>query len=234
MNWAELPPLNSLRAFSSLAEAGSYTSAAARLDVTHAAVSQQVKSLERRPRVGIGHERPGGASGSPAKDNFWRETWTSPFGTIQRGLERLSDGAANRPVQVTMSPAFATEWLMPRIAEFQQENPAITLLLNPTVKVVELGAGGFDVAIRYQDRRRPHSEAEPVLISDMIVVGAPALLKGRDLSSPRLLARPSLASGARHQRGCRLVHSSRRVGRSTPRDQPHAGEPDHERRATWG
>ncbi len=48
MNWSELPSLTSLRAFSALAERKSSTEAAAVLNVSHAAVSQQVKALEER------------------------------------------------------------------------------------------------------------------------------------------------------------------------------------------
>jgi len=86
-----------------------------------------------------------------------------------------------------MSPAFAVEWLMPRIAEFQQANPEITLLLNPTSELMELKPGGIDVAIRYRDRRRPHQDVEPVLISDMIVIGTPSLVGSRDLRDPESL-----------------------------------------------
>ena len=46
MDWSVIPPLNSLRAFSALAATSSYTKAAAQLNVTHAAVRQQVKMLE--------------------------------------------------------------------------------------------------------------------------------------------------------------------------------------------
>jgi len=48
MDWTEFPTLNSLRAFSAVAETVSFTRAAASLNVTHAAVSQQVKALEDR------------------------------------------------------------------------------------------------------------------------------------------------------------------------------------------
>ena len=53
MNWSGLPPLNSLRAFSAVAETGSYSAAAAQLNVTHAAVSQQVKILEAHLGVSL-------------------------------------------------------------------------------------------------------------------------------------------------------------------------------------
>ena len=48
MLWNEFPTLNSLRAFSEVAETLSFSRAAITLNVTHAAVSQQIKALEER------------------------------------------------------------------------------------------------------------------------------------------------------------------------------------------
>jgi LysR family glycine cleavage system transcriptional activator len=186
MDWLKLPPLNSLRAFSVVAENSSYTLAADRLNVTHAAVSQQVKALENRLGVVL-VTRTGRGIELTNEGALLARDLDIGFATIGRGVERLSEGAENRPVQVTMSPAFAVEWLMPRIMEFQYNNPDITLMLNPTSEVVELKPGGIDVAIRYRDRRRPHPNVEPVLISDMIVIGTPSLVGGRDLRDPASL-----------------------------------------------
>jgi LysR family glycine cleavage system transcriptional activator len=186
MDWLRFPTLNSLRAFSVVAETGSYTLAADRLNVTHAAVSQQVKALENRLGVVL-VTRNGRGIQLTNEGALLARDLDIGFATIGRGIERLSEGAENSPVQVTMSPAFAVEWLMPRIMEFQDENPDITLMLNPTSQVVELKPGGIDVAIRYRDRRRPHPDAESVLISDMIVIGTPSLVGGRDLHDPASL-----------------------------------------------
>lgn len=186
MDWLKLPPLNSLRAFSAVAEVGSYTLAADRLNVTHAAVSQQVKALEKRLGVAL-VMRTGRGIRLTSEGALLSRELEIGFATIGRGVERLSEDAADRPVQITMSPAFAVEWLMPRIAEFQFENPNITLMLNPTSELVELKPGGIDVAIRYRDRRRPHRDVEPVLISDMIVIGTPSLVGGQDLRDPASL-----------------------------------------------
>ncbi len=86
-----------------------------------------------------------------------------------------------------LETTYAVEWLLPKMAEFQQENPEITLMLNPTSEVVELKPAGIDVAIRYRDRRRADRDVEPVLVSDMIVIGAPSLVDGRDLRNPESL-----------------------------------------------
>ncbi len=187
MDWLNLPPLSSLRAFCVVAETGSYTLAAARLNVTHAAISQQVKALEKH--LGLALVSRAGRSIRLTEEGavLARDLGTG-FATIGRGVEHATETAVARPVQVTMSPAFAVEWLMPRIMEFQYAHPDITLLLNPTAEVVELKPGGIDVAIRYRDRRRPDLDVTSVLISDMIVIGTPALIKGRDVSHPAALA----------------------------------------------
>lgn len=181
-----LPPLNSLRAFSSVAENGSYTMAAERLNVTQAAVSQQVKTLEKHLGTALVTKRGRGIELTSPGIRLARELGIG-FEIIGRGVERLSEDAANRPIQITMSPAFAVEWLMPRMAEFQREHPEITLMLNPTTKVVELKPGGIDVAIRYRDKRRPGPDVEAILVSDMIVIGAPSLIENRDLRDPASL-----------------------------------------------
>ena len=46
MDWSQLPSLNALKAFAVLAETRNYSRAGEMLNVTHAAVIQQVKALE--------------------------------------------------------------------------------------------------------------------------------------------------------------------------------------------
>lgn len=186
MDWLKLPPLNSLRAFSAVADTGSYTQAAARLNVTHAAVSQQVKALEQRLGAALVSRTGRGIQLTDAGDRLARDL-NAGFATISRGVERLHEATEMSPVQITMSPAFAVEWLMPRIMEFQSTHPDITLMLNPTSKWMELRQGGIDVAIRYRDKRRPFGKVAPVLISDMIVIGTPSVIGDRDLSDPASL-----------------------------------------------
>lgn len=181
-----LPPLNALRAFSAVAETGSYTLAADRLNVTQAAVSQQVKALEKYLGVALVARLGRSIELTGTGARLARELDIG-FEIIGRSVEHLSEDATNRPVQVTMSPAFAVEWLMPRMAEFQRDNPDITLMLNPTSDIVELKPGGIDVAIRYRDKRRLASDIQHVLISDMIVIGTPSLIGNRDLNDPASL-----------------------------------------------
>ena len=53
MDWTDLPSLNALKAFSVLAETRNYSRAGHALNVTHAAVIQQVKALENHFGVAL-------------------------------------------------------------------------------------------------------------------------------------------------------------------------------------
>ncbi len=186
MNWSGLPSLGSLRAFAAVADAGSYTQAAAALSVSHAAVSQQVKVLEERLGVPL-VVRDGRGIALTEEGAVLARDLATGFATIHRGVEALTGADSTRPVQVTMSPAFAVRWFMPRITDFQKQHPEITLMLNPTGEVMLLKPGGIDLAIRYRDSHKLEEKVESVLIADMVVVGTPALIGERKISDPAML-----------------------------------------------
>jgi LysR family glycine cleavage system transcriptional activator len=181
LDWNRFPTLNSLRAFAAVAEALSFSRAAASLNVTHAAVSQQVKSLEDRMGLVL-LERKGKTISLTAEGESLARDLARGFSAIHDGVKALANAGRERAVQVTMPPAFATGYLMPRIAKFQQEHPEITLMLNPTAEVMELAPGGIDIAIRYCDGIVPGMEVMPLIFADMVVVGARDLVRGKKIS----------------------------------------------------
>ncbi len=186
MEWRNLPPLNSLRAFSALAETGGYTKAGMQLNVTQAAVSQQVKSLEAWLGVQLVNKT-GRTVTLTAEGAILAKGLETGFRTFQESIKALSEANAARPVQVTMSPAFAAEWMLARISEFQDLHPDIMLMLNPTIEVIDLASSNIDLAIRFRDRRSLVQEGMPFLVFDAVIIGVPGLLKGRDLNDPKTL-----------------------------------------------
>jgi LysR family glycine cleavage system transcriptional activator len=186
MDWSGFPTLNSLRAFSTLAETLSFSRAARTLNVTHAAVSQQVKALEDRMGLTLVTRRGKTISLTTEGKSLARDLGEG-FKTIHGGVEALTEATSSRAVQVTMTPAFAVSYLMPRIADFQINHPGITLMLNPTAEVMNLNPDGIDVAIRYCDGNVPGMESTPVLLCDMVVVGARELIGKQDFSNPAML-----------------------------------------------
>ncbi len=186
MAWADFPSLNSLRAFATVAETGSCSRAGDALNVSHAAVSQQVKALEGRLGVTL-VVREGRGITLTAEGAALARDLARGFAAIREGVEVLTGADATRPVQVTMSPAFAVSWLMPRIMHFQHLHPGVTLMLNPTAEVVELTLGGIDMAIRFGDGHWPGMEVTPLLLPDMVVVAARELIGTQEIPDPEML-----------------------------------------------
>ena len=134
-DWRNIPSLTALRAFEATADLRSLSQAARVLNVTHAAVAQQVRALEEhmgRPLV----QREGRGVGLTADGEQLAEALREGFGAIQRGLEALRAGEADRPVRVTLTASFAAQWLMPRLKDFWEQQPDIGLSLHPDSKVV--------------------------------------------------------------------------------------------------
>ncbi|MFZ1511133.1 MAG: LysR family transcriptional regulator, partial [Tabrizicola sp.] len=85
-DWRNIPSLTALRAFEATADLRSFSQAARVLNVTHAAVAQQVRALEEhmgRPLV----QREGRGVGLTADGEQLAEALREGFGAIQRGLE---------------------------------------------------------------------------------------------------------------------------------------------------
>ena len=83
MDWAALPPLTALRAFAAYADTGSMTEAGARLNVSHAAVSQQIKALEDHLGLSLLDRARGGGALTP-EGRVLAETAQEGFSAIAR------------------------------------------------------------------------------------------------------------------------------------------------------
>ena len=186
MEWSKLPPLNALKAFAVMAERGNYSKAGATLNVTHAAINQHVKALENWFGVAL-VVREGRGMSLTEDGQALAHDLSAGFATILGGVERLATVEDQSTVQVTMSPAFAVRWMMPRIMAFQAQNPNITLMLNPTAEVVELRPGGIDLAIRYSEAGSTVDDRDILLVADMVVVGTPTLIGDNPIDNPSQL-----------------------------------------------
>ena len=179
--------MTALRAFAALAETGSTTAAGARLNVSHAAVSQQVRQLEAHLGVAL-VDRSGRQSRLTAEGRDLANALSLGFGAIARAVEALTGADAARPLQISTTPSFAAHWLMPCLAEFRQAHPHIDLMIDPTPRLVALEPGGIDIALRYGTGDWPGLEAELLFRSPLVAVAAPHLVEGKRIDCPADLA----------------------------------------------
>lgn len=190
MDWSRLPSLSQLRAFEAAARGASFSAAARELNVTPAAIGQQVRALERE----IGStliERVGRGMVPTEVGRELADALSRAFGTIADAVERASADAAARPVRVTMTPMFASYWFMPRYGDFRTRYPQHDLVVHPTGAIVDIAAGAADVAVRYGDGAWDGLEASLLQPSDFVIVGGPDLLPADfDVTPKDLLSLP--------------------------------------------
>lgn len=143
-----LPPLTALRAFDAAARHMSFAKAAEELNVTPAALSFQIKSLEehlgaqlfRRMNRAVELTPAGRALAPEAKLGF--EVLTNGWRAAQRTQDHQS-------LTVTAGPAFTAKWLAPRLFHFAQEHPEIELRFSASLRLVDFACDDVDVAIRF-------------------------------------------------------------------------------------
>lgn len=185
--WKGMPPLVSLRAFACAARHRSFTLAARDLGVTHAAVAQQVRALEAHLGLSL-MVREGRAVALTPEGAALAKELDEGFGIVTRAVRQAVESRAGRPLQVTLTPAFANDWLMPRLGGFWTTHPDIPIALHPTRRNVDLAREGMDLAIRFGNGAWPGLEAEMLVAAPFVVIAAPGLAAGRSLTRSDLQA----------------------------------------------
>ncbi len=187
MEWRSLPPLSALRAFAAFAETGSVTAAGDALGVSHAAISQQLRTLESHLDVAL-LDRSGRGLRLTEAGGALAQSLRGGFALIGEGVAQVTAAQETRPLHISVTPNFAASWLMPRLPRFRASHPEIDLMIDPTPELVTLTPDGIDMAIRYGAGGWPGVECDLLWTSAMVVVGAPSLVKGIAPGDTRALA----------------------------------------------
>lgn len=174
-----MPPLNWLRAFESAARHSSFKDAADELNVTPAAISQHIKSLEdfydvnlfiRKTRA-LELTRIGKLSAplmSKALENF------------NHACAIIRDDPERDWLTITAPFTFCMKWLMPRLEEFNEEYPKIEIRINATDELIDLNQGEADIGIRYGNGEYPGMKVEPLMRGTYHVVASPDFVERND------------------------------------------------------
>src|SRR5215470_7524462 len=172
--------LNALRAFEAAARHRSYVAAAEELNVTPAAVGQLVRGLEEVLGVELFHRSQAGPARLVLTDQARAAIpdLQSGFDRLAMAFERLKAGRARVSVAVTVPPAFAGKWLLPRVERFAAQHPAFDLVIDTSGRLVDFAAERIDVGIRYGGGRWAGLAATFLLRDAFFPVCSPALLEG--------------------------------------------------------
>ncbi|MEN4655890.1 LysR family transcriptional regulator [Pantoea agglomerans] len=173
-----------------LAEQGSFTRAAERLDVSKAAMSQKIKELEEMAGVLLVQRTTRSVRLTSAGEKLVEEL-REPFARIEQSFFSVRDtaGPVRGLVRITAPVAFARQQLVPIIGEFLRDYPQVRLQLDVTDRIVSLSSEGFDLAIRHSDTLPETHVALPLCDTRTLLVASPAYLNEQGIpQSPQDLA----------------------------------------------
>jgi LysR family glycine cleavage system transcriptional activator len=189
-DWRAIPSLSALRAFEAAARLGGFSAAARALNVTHAAVAQQVRALESDLDAALIHREGRGMLLTPEGARLGAAL-TDAFGMIQSAVGTIRSKADGDPVTVTTTPGFAVQWMMPRLWKFWEEHPDIGVSLRPDHRLIDLRREAVDLGIRFGTGKWPGVKAEFLLPAGYVIVACPEILGGREtLAVPEMMAMP--------------------------------------------
>lgn len=174
--------LNALRAFEAAARHSSYVAAANELNVTPAAVGQLVRGLEEALGVKLFRRSPGGPARLVLTDAARRALpdLQAGFDRLAAGVERLKVARGNRVITVTVPPAFADKWLLPRVDRFRARFPQFDLTIEASGHLADFVSDGIDVGIRYGAGKWTQLEALRLFADEFFPVCSPMLQRGRN------------------------------------------------------
>src|SRR5688500_12003804 len=119
-----LPPLTALRAFAVAAQQMSFAKAADALRVTPAAISHQIKALEDHLGVRL-FRRVGRHLALTEEGHLLLPGVSDGFARIRAAASLVGRPTRSRQLAVSVPPAFAARWLVPRLERFSHLHPEI-------------------------------------------------------------------------------------------------------------
>ncbi len=190
-----LPPLNATKAFEAAARLGSFTRAAAELNVTHGAVSRQIRLLEDWLGTRLFVRTSRNAVPTQAASDLLAEIGPALDRVAAVSLHVRGSAKARGLLRVSALPTFAMRWLIPRLPEFQRDHPDLELRIVTASTPVEQFRMDVDAVISGPSRQ-PGWVAERFLGEARLPLLSPDLMEGRPLRAPLDLARHTLLHAA--------------------------------------
>lgn len=165
--------LNGLRAVETVARLGSLAVAAAELNVSVSAVSQQIKRTEKQLGQALFERTPGGLVLTEFGTVFTTRL-SAGFRELAQAVA-LAGEATECTLVVSVAPAFASKWLLPRLSRHFARHPNVLLRIDASARIADLDHSDIDIAIRLGDGKWPDSRAELLLAQEVFPVCAPSI-----------------------------------------------------------
>ncbi len=176
-----LPSFRGLVAFEAAGRLGSFTRAGEELGMTQSAVSYSIKALEEevgRPLFERGHRE---VRLTSAGSRLHTEVSRSLY-QLAQGISTVRTVPDDNVVTISVSTAFATLWMAPRLQLMRTDLPDIELRLHTADRDLDIVAEDIPLGIRGgRPRQWPGYECAPFAAEEIVAVASPAYLEAHGM-----------------------------------------------------
>lgn len=171
-----MPNLNQLRTFEAAARLASFKHAADELHVTHAAVSHQIKALEAELGQQLFNRKTRGVELTHAASVFAARL-SDIFSELASACDAVVSHQMEGQLNITMAPYFANRLVIPRLSDFHDTHPGLTVQPHLSWDMLDLRSADFHAAVRYGTGDWPGLCAIKLIEDGICPVASPAFIK---------------------------------------------------------
>ena len=177
------PSVQSMSAFIQAARSGSFSSAARKLDLTHSAISQQIRALEDF----IGQPlfvREGGGSNLTDAGQLFASVLSDGLAQIDRALSSVKNRSVARRLTLDVDSELAQSWLNPRLPQLLDLLPDYEVVMLSMPRTDRSSFERVDLALRYGYGDWDDCEMTQICGDSVRAVASPALLERHGVQLP--------------------------------------------------
>lgn len=191
--WQYVPPLKSLLAVEATARCGSFSKAGAELNVTQSAVSHLVGQAEEYLHARL-FDRGSRPIRLTHEGRRYVAAVVSALNILKAEGQHLRERKAAMTLIVSCNLGYGNFWLLPRLKDFHDRHPAITVNMVTTYQGLPELTDGIDVAVRFGKGDWPDCRSQLLYRERIVPVAsaayieqAPKIRRPKDLLKHTLL-----------------------------------------------
>ncbi|RMS14031.1 LysR family transcriptional regulator [Pseudomonas coronafaciens pv. coronafaciens] len=193
----KIPSTTALVSFEAAARHESFTKAAHELSLTQGAVCRQIGGLEVYLGIELFRRSRRGVKLTEAGLSYSRRV-AQQLDAVERDTLSVMGQQGANAIELAVVPTFGTQWLLPRLKDFQHKHPDVTVHLTNRTRPFLFADTDFDAAIYFGDADWSGTESHRLMGENSMPVCSPSFLNGRaSLTATELAELPLLQQTTR-------------------------------------
>jgi len=169
------PSFSSLTAFVAVGKHKSFRKASEELLLTPGAVSQKIKSFEEQLGAKL-FRRTNRDVSFTTKGKIYYDAVAPLIQEISKATHDTFGKSEKQSIIISVMPAFALRWLIPRLESFHSRFPELTVNINASAQLTDFAVDDVDLAIRHGLGNYPGLQSVKLFSEGLVPVCSPKLI----------------------------------------------------------